>query len=878
MPVYNLEHLDQTNLERAGGKGANLGELIGAGFPVPPAFVVGAEEYAEFILPCEIPANIDWPSHSEALLQAVRQHLFEAPLPETLVLELNRAESELPALSALPALSEAEAHEKVYAVRSSATAEDLAGASFAGQHDTYYYVTREKLPLMLRKCWASLWSDAAFSYREAQGIEHRSVAMAVVIQQMIPSEVSGVTFTADPVTGDDTVIVTEASWGMGAAIVDGRVSPDQFRVNKKTGKREAARIADKKFMVASTIQADEAPRLIPVPANLRRQASLKEAHIRDISSLAMRCEAHFGSAQDIEWAMANDKIYLLQSRPITVKGPAEFETPEGRYILFKPVAENFTDPLMPLTEDLLAPMIPMMKVINGRIYLNFDHVKALVPLKLSDDDLARLAYLSTPAEQNPGLSLPRFLMLMVIIYGNYLAMGVFARRCADMPDDFMASFRKRATMIAEDDTIDPPATFIHLFARFRFFEPVGNMVMLVNLVAPRYMLMLRLLERILVKWAPALPTDTASLLCTGTEGVLSTQMGRDILSLARTAADCDAVRQTVKNESPGQVLALLQPLPAAQDFLKQFHAFIEMHGHRALKEFELSAPRWEEDPAPVIGMIRNYLLIDTPAQPSSNGSVAQQDELMRSFRQAVAALPLERTLGVRQRIVTFITGQIRYYMKLRENSRFYHIMGFYALRKKLLKIEQQLLDQQRLKCRDDIFYLKWPEILDLLGTQGAWENVEETIRQRRMSHIRKTKMVPPRTVGFELADETTTVDGSDLKGQPASPGVVEGIARVIMDPATDNEIRPGEILVAPYTDPAWTPLFLTAQGAVVEVGSYLSHAGTIAREYGMPCVVDAANCTSVIATGDHIRVDGSKGIVTRLDATSIKSAIEVSPS
>jgi pyruvate,water dikinase len=187
----------------------------------------------------------------------------------------------------------------------------------------------------------------------------------------------------------------------------------------------------------------------------------------------------------------------------------------------------------------------------------------------------------------------------------------------------------------------------------------------------------------------------------------------------------------------------------------------------------------------------------------------------------------------------------------------------------ILVIEGRLLASGALKCRDDIYYLRWDEVKQLDQGIIGWLDIEDTIRARRMEHIRLSKMTPPKTIGFEMESDTAQDSTNVLSGQGASPGRYEGIARVIMDPATDNEIRPGEILIAPYTDPAWTPLFLTARAAVVEVGSYLSHAGTVAREYGMPCVVDVTGCTRLIRSGDRVRVDGSQGAVTLLSEKEI---------
>lgn len=856
MTVTGLHQVDKTQVDTVGGKGANLGELIAAGFPVPPGFIVAADEYSRFIERFNIPANDELPSDTQGFLTKLRQKILDAPLDESLEQLITQHHQSLAASCD---------YDLTYAVRSSATAEDRVDASFAGQHDTYYYVSPRDISLMVRKCWASLWSDAAFSYRQSQAIEHRSVNMAVVVQELIQSEVSGVTFTADPVSGSESVIVTESSWGMGAAIVDGRVSPDQYLVDKASGNLTSIRISDKKFMVPPSLEAPGDARLIEVPTHKRRIESLSDQAVLEIASLAQRAEQHFGCAQDLEWAITGDKLYLLQSRPITIMGSSLEEPPPGRYILFKPVAENFTDPLTPLTEDLLIRFIPMMTMINGRIYLNFDQIKQLIPLHLPDEDLARLAYLSEPESNTLSFSAPKLALLGVLGFLNYLTMGVFTRRVANMPDDFMHSFRNRVDQVVKDPKVNADNTFIYLFARFRFFEPAGNMVMMANLVAPRYMLFLKVLSQLLSKWADNLPDDAASMLCSGSEGVLSTQMGRDILALANIAREQQTVARVMIETPPREALTTLSHLPEAATFNTALDEFIRMHGHRALKEFELNSVRWEEDPSPVIGMIRNYLLVETDIADAESAVVTRRKAMEQQLAGSLSARPLEWLGHPRQRLIEHLVKQTRYYMKLRENSRFFHIMGFYATRKKILAIETDLLEQGLMKCKDDIFYLLWEEVQSLQNQESRWEDVEDIIRSRRMEHIRRSKLVPPKTIGINIDSPVDESNTNSISGQGASPGQYEGIARVIMDPATDNEIEPGEILIAPYTDPAWTPLFLTAHAAVVEVGSYLSHAGTIAREYGMPCVVDAANCTTNIRTGARIRVDGTNGRVTMLD-------------
>lgn len=857
MLIIKLSDVRKEDLHLAGGKGANLGELIHQGFPVPPGFVITADTYSEYIANFDLPSDDLSVDDANALCATVRDKIVATTLSRELETQI-RHHHEL--------MQQNYPKEIIYAVRSSATAEDLGDASFAGQHDTYYYVDIKNLPLMVKKCWASLWSDAAFSYRQSHGIEHSEVKMAVVIQEMIRSDVSGVTFTADPVSGADKVIITEASWGMGAAIVDGRVSPDQYIVDKTSGRLISVKIADKKFMVPAFLDQNEASRLQEVPVHKRRIESLMPQQVDTITRWAKRSEEYFGSPQDLEWAIEGDDFFILQSRPITVMGQMNEKAPEGKYVLFKPMAENFTDPLLPLTQDLLIRIFPMMKIIYGRVYLDLSQVRALVPLKITDEDLATLAYLGNIDAFKPRLSIPRLFGLSFIVFSLYLIFGVLYQRTNNMPDDFMDKFRHYFKRIVDDPSISAPEALTNLFLKTGFFEPVGNMVLLVNLAAPRYIFLLAVLGKLLKRWLPDLRGDAASLLSSGNEGVLPTEMGREIWQLARTIKQHPELVDIILESTPDRALGSLRDRPDARVFNDQFDSFLAKHGHRALKEFELISVRWEEDPSPVIAMIRNYLLADADPEASEARVERQRQALAEEVSNGLTGLPLEKLLGWRSKVINHIQKKTKYFIKLRENSRFFHIMGFYAVRLKVLEAEAALLEAGVLKCKDDIFYLSWQQVKELQSGTLTWIEVEDLIRARRLNHIRLCKMRPPKTVGVKI-ESKSNVENSDhqLHGQGASPGSYRGHARIIMDPATDAEIKPGEILIAPYTDPAWTPLFLIANAAVIEVGSYLSHAGTIAREYGMPCVVDVEDCTSRIANGDLIEVDGSNGTVTLID-------------
>ncbi|HXV85676.1 MAG TPA: PEP/pyruvate-binding domain-containing protein, partial [Gemmatimonadales bacterium] len=764
------------------------------------------------------------------------------------------------------------------AVRSSAPAEDLAGASFAGQHGTYYYVGAARLVDVIRRCWASLWSAEAAAYRATRGIPHASVHMAVVVQEMVQSEVSGVAFTVNPVTGSPDHVVIEATWGMGAALVDGRVTPDRYLVARDGLTVRERRIAEKRVMVASRVSRERDARLERVSLSLQHRETLSDDQVRAVAQWSLKCERHFGAPQDVEWARADGRLYLLQSRPITTlegTGRVGQRGIKGKWVLFKALAENFTDPMTPLSQDLLAnPFPPGLRFIGGRLYLNLAMARPLVPFRLTDRELADVLYLTHAGSGRPlAVSWVRLPTTLLALLVNHLVFGVVMARTRDMPDDFMDRYRALCNRVVQDPATDPPTALRRLFTKPELLDPIGYMPVMVNLASMRFMPWMAVLRYLLRRWVTNPRPDAVALLCSGGEGVLSAEMGRRIAELAGEAGSVPAVRQIILSLEPEDALDRLRAEPDARAFLGRLDAFLGVHGHRAVREFEIAAPRWEENPAQVVGLIRNHLLASAgpPVHTSAAAPAAVRARYEAELAQALLPLPLERALGLRRRLIGLAARRARYYLKLRENSRFYHIMGLGAVRKKVLAVEAELLRGGKLKCRDDIFFLTWDEIHALREGRVAWSDLDTGVRERRMNHVRLSKMTPPRTIGLGPdpgAPDLVPDDGTTLRGFGASPGRYQGVARVILDPAVDAALHPGEVLVAPYTDPAWTPLFLVAGAAVVEVGSYLSHAGTVAREYGMPCVVDVPDAPLRIATGVRVEVDGDAGTVRILSDPS----------
>ena len=862
-----LHEVRKNDAALVGGKAANLGELAGAGFPVPAGFVISSAAYTRLI------EGLDLAAEFRALRDASPEELgpYGAWIRSQVEAAELSPEIEKEILSAHAKLIADRGASVLVAVRSSATAEDLGALSFAGQHGTYYYVDAAQLLKKVKQCWASLWSPEAVFYRATHGVDHASVSMAVVVQEMIASEISGVTFTANPVTGSRDELVIESSWGMGAAIVDGRVTPDRTVVARDGLRVRSQRVADKRFMVSAYLEAGREARIEEVPHELRRKETLSPELLNSVALWSLKAEAHFAGAQDVEWAWSAGQFYMLQSRPITVMGREEIGRDVlGKWILFKPVVENFTDPVTPLTVDLLFVISPPgLRSIRGWLYVDVSLLRALLPFQVSEEELASRLYSLSRSPIAWKLSVSRLPLALFLFTIGYAMVAVLFARARSLPDEALAGYRALCRKVDEDPTLSPADAMRRLFLLPRLFDPIGNMALFVNLASLRFAPWIGVLRRLLRRWAPDLRADAEVLLGSGSAGVLSAEMGRGIAELGQAARREPRVREILMGHAPDRALLHLREDPQARGFLDRLDQFLRTNGHRALKEFELRSVRWEENPAPVLGMIRNYLPIDTdPAAPEAK-TAELRGELIEEVRRRLDHLPLERATGLRFRLIRFAAARVRYYLKLRENSRFYHIMAFGIVRKKVIRIEAELMRQGKLRCKDDIFFLLLEEVAGLEAGTLGWLDVEDRIRERRISHIRLSKMSPPKTIGFELP-RSQPVEGPDLeatllRGESASPGRYEGTARVILDPSTDAELKPGEVLVAPYTDPAWTPLFLTAGAAVVEIGSYLSHAGTVAREFGMPCVVDVAEATQRIRTGDRLAVDGDTGCVRILE-------------
>lgn len=821
--VVNLDDAVAGHIDRVGGKAAQLHRMLQAGLPVPDAVVITAD--------------------------AFRSHFGDMPLDERPATPTLDRALQIDIREVLEATFKAD---EFLVVRSSSTSEDGADYSFAGQHETYYYIARDQVMPAVAACWLSMWSPAALSYRAEQTEPADPGAMAVIVQRMVQADRSGVCFTADPTGTHPDDVWIEAIWGLGAALVDGRVSPDRLRLDRN-GSILRHQIGRKRFKVAAALRDPADLRLEPVPAFQQSQPALDASRAAEVLDMSLEAERLAGCPQDVEWAYEAERLYLLQSRPITAAetGLASADPPAGRWVLFKPLAENFTDPLTPMTADLFRRVLPPVgRFIDGRYYLNLSLAEQHSPFQWSTAELVDVMLLRGEV---PKLNLKYWKLPLALVGAGaaYLLDGIAWHRSARMTREGLSRYADICQALRDDAGTDTLSALQRLVVGERPLEPMGMRAFYLNVSAGRYFLLLGLLNAFVRRFAPDFDRDLISQLCSGDGETFSRQLVESIRELAAVAADDVDLARQLESGDPNLLADTLSALPDDHPFVTALRDFLDRFGHRCSREMELAVPRWREDPVPVLLMVRGYLAA-TPAEPSDPRSMRR---LARdSLRRALPRL-WQRWLA------DYLIERVRYYVSLREDTRHYHAMAMDVARGKLLDLEQRLISEGRLRVAGDVFFLNWDEAQQLSRRRLAWRDVSERIRYRRRNRRRAAAAGARDTLGVDVparpADAGRAV--TSLSGQCASPGWAEGSVRIVLDPATAHGIRPGDILVAPFTDPAWTPLFPLVSAVVVEVGSFLSHAGTLAREYGIPCLVDVDGCTERLREGQRVRVLASAG-------------------
>jgi rifampicin phosphotransferase len=832
--VRSLDELTAADLSEAGGKGANLGELRRAGFAVPDGFVITTAAYA---LAAEA-AGVTGETPATA-----RVRLAASPVPAGIADAVREAYRAL--------------GDGAVAVRSSATAEDLPDASFAGQQDTMLDVTGEDAVLdAVRKCWASLWNDRAVTYRQTHDVPARGLRLAVVVQRMVDAESAGVLFTADPVTGRRRRAAIEAVRGLGEQLVSGAVNPDHFVVDTRSG---------------AVLE--------------RRGDMLSDAQLRDLAALGARIEGHFGRPQDIEWAIDKaGKLWIVQSRDITTLYPIPPTAPQNEDDLRVYFSAN-------VAQGVFAPFTPM-GLQTFRLLSSGLAAAIGSPVRdpasgapLYAESAMRVFIDLTPVLRNPfGRELPGRVMSVMefrsqAIFKKLLEDPRLRPRGSKSGSRFQvirAALHTGAPQNALRAMLRPDATRKRLlgeldraFADVRIPDTLAeridayeNLILnfppkyfprMVGMVIPgvaSYALANRLLG------AHAKPGELQTVL-RGLPHNPTTEMDLALWSIARAAREDAASRDALSARSPAELSAQYRAGALPPVLQREMTSFLALYGHRAIAEIDLGVKRWSEDPEHLLGAIANYLRL-------SDEAIAPDVQFARGAREAEAMIKTlaSRLHGPQRIVLRFLLGRARLLSGLREQPKF-QIMRVFALGHALIApVGADLANRGLLDTADDVFFLNLPE----LRRAFAGEDFRKTVAEHREVYRREQgRRHIPRVLlsdGTDAETELPAATDGGIRGTPASPGIARGIARVILSPV-GARLEPGEVLVAPSTDPGWTPLFLTAGALVMEMGGMMSHGAVVAREYGIPAVVGVPDATGRIATGEHVMVDGSAGTVAK---------------
>ena len=878
-----FDAINAANHAEVGGKGANLGELTQAGFNVPPGFCVTTEAFRRFM--ADAPTDI-YPQLEQITLDdleqlrrvghEVRASLERVPLPQEVTESVVRAWRQTGETYA-------------YAVRSSATAEDLPFASFAGQHDTYLNIRgADALLKSVKACFISLFTDRAILYRLQNGFDHRRIALAVVIQQMVQADVSGVLFTADPVSGNRNIASIDASFGLGEAIVSGLVSADLYRVDKRTHRILKRQVATKRVAIRALDAGGT--QQITLPAGERTRAALTDTQIGELARLGSQIEAHYGKPQDIEWAIAADTVYIIQARPITSLYPLPMPRPEddALHVYFSISHQQvMTDSMPPLSLSILRTFLPVghdhgqmesryVATAGGRIY---GDVSPLLrhPLgrRFLCQSLMRIEPRSVPA-LSAVAARPRFQtqgerlnLWSVLRLGLPFSLKVLRSLLWDKTE---TATEKAMTLIEEHLTTvrSKLKETQDLQARLNF-----TVYELHHMLTPAFKwtdeIIAGFIASGLLNVLMRRRVDGQDLLAQerGLIGGIETEMELAVGDLADAArASEELLTHLEQTHLDVQTrLARAVELPGSETFLQAWDHFMEVYGARGPSEIDLSRPRWLEDPTSLLQMV---LSAASSSEPGTHR--ARYRRLITEAEQAAARITEAAGRGflgwIRRPLVRRFIHASRGFIPLRGYHKYLAVRVLSLLKPVFGEAGEALRREGRLEAADDIWFLTLPEILN------AWndkQTLKPLVAERRSAFEHYQTLTPPHVITSEGEIPAAQLAGgnapdSALIGSPVSAGVVEGIAKVVLDPRTAR-LNPGEILVAPFTDPGWTPLFVNAAGLITEVGGLMSHGSVVAREYGIPAVVGVIDATKRIRSGQRVRVHGDAGYVELLDGS-----------
>lgn len=868
-----FDEIGKDDISKVGGKGANLGEMTRAGFPVPPGFCITTEAYREHI------------SGLNLEQQACRLVSADAHTVEETAEKICRMIEDKPIAAGTAGLIRT-AYEKlagqgeVYvAVRSSATAEDLKEASFAGQQETFLYVGGVKdLLTYVKKCWASLWTPRSIAYRQRIGFDNKPVYMSVVVQVMVRSEKSGVLFTVNPLTGNSGEMLLNAAYGLGESIVSGRVTPDSWRISKKTGSPPAGRISES-YPVAESMLGSKHIRTVaapdgltidePVPDSLRNCYCLDIKEIKELLLLGEKVEQHYHGPQDIEWAIREGRLYLLQVRPVTAGAGAS----RGNY----KNGAGLDGKVSGFDTSKAATVIPARNSSDKAVQKLLDNFKEHIPdppFPMDYEPLLLLNEQKNAVIRELGITMPPVEKIIRMDDHGVLSIGSLKPRPNIRILCLPLSLRRLMTRASSEDagftvkkldakyaelsrmpvkTLENNELALHIgrltelsmqYIRLRFSAFVFPMILLG--------IRLKLLARLSAGQRKISQYDFLADLDYKTAEIESA-----LYTLAEYAFSISALRSLFSITGP-DIMDMLRQTTVGRSFIEMLDEFLRIHGARSSKAYmPFSTESWGERPE---------LLLNTLSALIKAGNVGYYSEKQKSAKEKYKTL----VKGTAEGLPGFLRKRFNHTLELfrkahvgREALLYRMEECFTLLRAAAGEAAIRLEQGGMLRETGDMRFLLLSELQQSLCGESGSKAVLDKIEDRKAHRSEAEAAWNGKNRGTAspgTGDSLKT--GVLLKGMPGSPGLAEGTVKIINNPGEFFKLQSGNVLVCRFTDPSWTPLFSVACGIVCDTGGPLSHAAIVAREYGIPAVLGTGNATSVLKNGDIVRIDGSSGTVT----------------
>jgi len=832
--IVSLAEVTREHKKIVGTKAALLGELIAAGLPVAEGLVICA-----------------------ATCKGLRATRSLTPD------QLRALESKIDAL--WPDCVS-------FAIRTSAIAGEQSATQDRRDTRSEYFVPRDALSI-------------AIIAAAAGDKDH-----AVLVQPMIAARVSGVTFAGTLHAGTSENYLIESCWGLGRTLVEGQTDPDRFQLDRKD-----AIVSRQKGRKQHQLKGDGTGLLVCVDEEQRLEWTLNADELKKVTALAKRCATALGGTQDIEFAYTDDRLVLLQSRPVAAARLAPENVPRGKWVISLSQLENFSGPFTPLTEDLLRGVLPdFAQMIHGRIYLDVAKLNQRLPLATSDDELTQALLDHTPIATAP-LGATKLLRCIPYWLSQSPWAAAFWWRSRALKREQMDEFWNYADDQANNSDLDARALFNRLVRGNSVFTAPWRLPFALNLTSTRHLIYGALLDRLIKRWTHrSLSASTLQQLCANNPDTLSHTMTTDIAALGAKVAATPQLKSAF--EAPVDGLSLHKVLntaaTASGSFANEFSAFVQRFGHRGAREFEFASARWLEEPKPLLAMIGVASRREQSASLTNN--TLTESRANEGYRlQLLARDDLHQSLSSRwqRRVIDYLVLRIRYYVSMRDNTRHYAAHALFAVRKKMLRLEDRLVRENKLQCTGDLFFLSWNDINYLDHGQLSADDAATLIAAAKDQHAERSASAPRWTLGFDAEatkrhdpkyHHAASNDDSSggppnnqpldiIRGRSAAPGHGEGRAHIVTNERELAEFTPGEVLVLSAAEPTMAPAIQLANAVVCECGGSMSYLSTLARVWGIPFVVGADHCTRAIANGERLKVNGETGEVTVLASANTQA-------